>query len=654
MFLKFLLCTSFLVGLASMSRVGAAEHKQSIGNVNVAHGCTNSKMGKQEEAFMSKKRQEIAQNDQWNVEALYPSFKEWEVDLKKWGREGSQTKWPEIGAFQRRIEEGSDVLCDLIVIVLQFERELEKLYIYAHLRHDVDVSEEVPKQAQSRITALLHDFKKETAWIEPELLNLSEEKIESYLKSENLEPYKLHLEKIVRLKPYTLSDKEEALLALSGNATSSASMAFGSFNNADLKFPDIEDSKGKKHPLTHATYNRYIRSQDRTLRKNAFFALHESFEKWENTLCELINGQVQKHLFNMRARKYDSCVDAALFPNQIDSDVYISLIEHARENVSSVHRYMKLRKKLLGVDELHLYDTYVPLVTKKEETLPYPEAIDQVITSVAPLGEEYQKDLASGLKEGRWVDWYENEGKRSGAYSSGCYDSMPYILMNYEGTFRDLTTLAHEAGHSMHSFLSNKHQPYHYSHYPIFLAEVASTFNEELILDYRLSIAKDKEEKAYLLNQRIDDIRGTFFRQVMFAEFEFMIHEWAEKGIPLTPGLLKEEYRKLNKVYFGSDVVLDEVIDIEWARIPHFYYNFYVYQYATGISAAFALFEKVKQEGEPARQQYLELLSSGSSQSPLDLLKLAGVDMRKPAPILALIRRFDDLVKQLEELVDGN
>lgn len=602
---------------------------------------------------MVKVRSEIGKQDQWNVEALYPSFKEWEEDMKTWGREGTKIKWPEIGAFKGKLAEGVDTLLEVLTLTLQYGRELEKIYTYAHLRHDEDVGEEEGKQAHARASALLFDFKKETAWIEPELLHLPDATIDNYLNAAQLQPYRLYLEKIVRMKPHTLSEAEEALIALAGNAMQAPSRAFGSFNNADLKFPDVANEKGEKKPLTHGTYSTYMRSYDRTLRKNTFVTLHESFGKWENTCAELINGQVQNHLFTMRSRKYESCMGAALFPNQIDPDVYISLIEHTRENLKYVHNYMKLRKKLLGVDALHLYDMYVPLVTLEEEKLPYDKAVEQVITSVAPLGKEYQDTLSQGLKAGRWVDWYENAGKRSGAYSSGCYDSMPYILMNYEGTFRDLTTLAHEAGHSMHSLLSNKNQPYHYAHYPIFLAEVASTFHEELILDYRMQLAKDKEEKCYLLNQRIEDMRATFFRQVMFAEFEFMIHEWAQSGTPITPGLLKKEYIKLNKDYFGPDVVIDDVIAFEWARIPHFYYNFYVYQYATGISAAYALFEKVKNGGEAARTQYLTLLSSGSSDYPLNLLKKAGVDMGKPAPIESFILHFDNLVKQLEELMSS-
>lgn len=600
---------------------------------------------------MGKKRKDVAAEDRWNVEALYPSFKEWEGDLKKWGREGALLKWPEIAALKGRLHEGESVLLETLTTALTFERQLDKLHTYAHLKHDEEVSEEVSKQAYIRVMSILHDFKKETAWIEPELLHLPDEQIDRYLHAENLASYRVYVDQILRLKAHTLSASEEALIAIAGNALQTPSQAFGSFNNADLKFPDVKTEKGESKPLTHATYLTYMRSPDRTLRKNAFFTLHESFGQWENTLCELINGQVQNHLFNMRARHYPSCVDASLFPHQIDTDVYTSLIEHTRENLSLVHRYMALRKRVLGIDELHMYDTYVPIVSREEKTLSYEEAVEQVIASVAPLGKEYQESLAAGLKENRWADRYENEGKRSGAYSSGCYDSMPYILMNFEGGFRDLTTLAHEAGHSMHSLLANKTQPYHYSRYPIFLAEIASTFHEELIFDYRIERAKDIDEKRYLINQRIDDIRATFFRQVMFAEFEFMIHEWAQRGVPITPGLLKKEYRKLNQDYFGSGVVLDTPLDFEWARIPHFYYNFYVYQYATGISAAYALFENVKNGGDSARRKHLELLSSGSSDAPLVLLNRAGVDMRKRGPIMSLIRRFDQLVTQLEQLM---
>ncbi len=597
---------------------------------------------------MEARRSSFQEQETWDVASLYPSFKEWELDFAKWGREGAKERWPEIASFCGRLHEGADRVLELFKCLFNIQRALDKLSTYAHLRHDEDVSEEMGKRAHTRAVAALHAFRKETAWVEPELLHFPQEALSALIKAPQLAPYAMVLDTIVRLKPHTLSDKEEALLALADNALEAPARAFGSFNNADLTFPKVQDSLGKEQSLTHATYQLLLRSKDRLLRKGAFEAMHTAFYKWENTLADLIQGQVQAHLFKMRARTYKSCLDAALFPHQIDSDVYISLIERTRGNLFSLHSYMELRKKALGLGELHLYDLAVPLAEIDERPIPYDEAVEKVIASVAPLGEEYQRTLAQGLKEGRWVDRYENKGKRSGAYSSGCYDSAPFILLNYANTFRDLMTLAHEAGHSMHSLYSNRAQPYQNSRYPIFLAEVASTFHEELLFDHLLNQAKDPLQRAFLLNQRIDDMRSTFFRQVMFAEFEFMLHEWAAKGVPLTPGLLKEEYRKLNVVYFGKSVVIDDLIEIEWARIPHFYYNFYVYQYATGISAACALCEKVKSEGESARAKYLKFLSSGSSNYPLELLKEAGVDMNQPAPIVALLRRFDALVKQLE------
>ncbi|OGN69124.1 MAG: oligoendopeptidase F [Chlamydiae bacterium RIFCSPLOWO2_02_FULL_49_12] len=600
---------------------------------------------------MGKQRRDVRSEDQWRVDSLYLSLKEWEAQFPKWGGEERESKWPEIGAFKGRLGEGEEVVKEVIDTLLCIERKLEKLFTYAHLRQDEDLRAEEPKKALMRITSLHYEFAKETSWIQPELLQLDEERLQKYLESPLLLPYKIYLQRIVRLKPHTLSQKEEALLALSGNALEVSRRAFGAFNDADLKFPEVEDSQGKKRELTHATYHRLLRSKDRKLRKEAFCAMHESYRQWENTLSELIFGQVQNHLFQMKARKFSSCLQAALFPHQIETKVYTSLIETVRNHLSSLYRYMQLRKRVMGVEELHLYDLHAPLISLQEEEISYGQAVQYVKDAVVPLGQEYQKELSFGFQEGGWVDRYENEGKRSGAYSSGCYDSMPFILMNYEGALRDVMTLAHEAGHSMHTLLSNRHQPYHYSHYPIFLAEVASTLPEELLLDHLLARAESKERRAYLINQRIDDMRATFFRQVMFAEFEWKLHSCAEEGTPLTPGLLKREYKKLNEDYFGPGVFIDPLIEIEWARIPHFYYNFYVYQYATGISAAYALFEKIKKEGQAARNRYLRLLSSGCYEFPLRLLQEAGVEMLKPEPVLSFIRHFDSLVQELDVLL---
>lgn len=597
-------------------------------------------------------REEIAPADRWNVEALYANADAWEQDMKKWGREDSKgLHWPEIAAFKGQLADGPETLRNLFDVFFQIERALSNVYVYSHLRHDEDVAEDKYKKAHSRISSLLFDLRQETSWIEPEILALPEATLNQYLKAPALKDYHIYLEKIIRMKPHTLSAEKEELLAIAGNALESSAKAFSAFNNADLKFPAVEDSQGKKWELTHGKYLVYLRGSDRKLRKEAFHAMLQGYKQYENTICELINGQVQKHIFNMRARKYDSCLDAALFPHQVDTKVYTSLIEAVRNNLGSLHRYMALRKRLLKYDELHFYDLQVPLVPDFSFSISYPDAVDQIVQSVKPLGAEYQKALENGLKRDRWVDKFENLRKRSGAYSSGSYDSMPFILMNYQGAFNDFTTLAHEAGHSMHSLYSCKYQPYQDSQYPIFVAEVASTFNEELLVHDLLAKTKDKNLRAFLINQKIEDIRGTFFRQTMFAEFELRLHQWAEKNVPITPALLKSEYRKLNTEYFGENVVCDEEIDIEWARIPHFYYNFYVYQYATGISAAHALCEKVLKEGGEARERYLRFLSSGGSRYPLDLLEVAGVDMRKPDAVEATIRHFDALVTELEQLL---
>ncbi len=593
-------------------------------------------------------RNQVDSKHCWNVEALYPSWKAWEEDLTLWGREKSLPHWPELEALKESWKRGVEGLKKLLDTQCLFERHLSKLYTYAHLRHDEDVAEEVGKKAYTRATSLLHAFSQEVAWIEPALLAHPEEELLSWLRSSVLDSYRFYLERILRVGSHVLPVAEEELLARAGKSLESVSLAFGAFNSADLKFPPVMDSQGVSHELTHGKYQVYLHSQDRVLRKGAFTHLHQAFSSFENTLCELLSGQVQCHLLTKGARRYSSCVEAALFPNQIDISVYRSLIKAVRSRLPVLHRYLSLRKKVMGLDQLHLYDLSVPLVADVETKIPYEEAVQLILDSVAVLGTEYQTQLEKGLKRDRWVDLYENKRKRSGAYSSGCYDSMPYILMNYEGTLNDVMTLTHEAGHSMHSLLSRTHQPYHYAGYSIFVAEVASTFNEELLIRHLLSKSPSKEQTAFLINQKLDGLRGTLLRQTLFAEFELKLHEWAEAGTPLTPTLLKTEYRALSETYFGSGVHLDPVADVEWARIPHFYYNFYVYQYATGISAAHALVERVMQEGESA---YLTFLSSGSSQYPLDLLKRAGVDMTTPHPVEKAMDYFDSLTSQLETLL---
>lgn len=600
---------------------------------------------------MTRTRTDVLIEDQWDLDSLYPSLKDWERDFNAFINLQQKPHWPQIGAYRGTLKQGPQKVKEALQTILELERKLVKLYTYVHLRHDEDIAQSTFKAAYEQAVAAIHYFSQETAWLQPELLTLSEEVLETYLDSPVLKDYRFYLEKMIRLKSHTLSPENETLMALAGQALQTSHKAFSAINDADFKFGSVLDQAGVERPITHGTYSLYIRDQDRTLRERAFKQYHQQFLKYENTLCELLTGQVQNHVFNARARRYPSSLDAALFPKNIDTSVYHALIQAVNEKLNVLHRYMRLRKKVLGVSQLHLYDVYVPLTSEMDIRMPYQEAEDIVIECVAPLGTDYQNALKQGFKQQRWVDRYENQNKRSGAYSSGCFDSQPYILMNYKDILRDVFTLAHEAGHSMHSLYSHRNQPYHYSDYPIFLAEVASTFNEDLLNRLVLKKFPSKEEKIFLLNQKIEDIRGTLFRQTMFAEFELLIHQKVEQGIPLTPQLLKEEYRALNQKYFGPDVVIDEEIEIEWARIPHFYYNFYVFQYATGISAALALAERVVKGGNKEREDYLNFLKAGSSRYPIEILKLAGIDMTSPAPVKAAIQKFEDAIKELEALI---
>lgn len=596
-------------------------------------------------------RNDIQNSDKWNVEALYPNFNEWQKDYESMARAEQTPRWPELTNLRGHLGESPSQVKIYLDLSNEIVRKLTKLYTYAHLRHDEDITDNNAKSSLGLITALLHDFSHESAWFEPELLALPEETLRNYINSPLLQNYKFLIEKIVRVKKHTLSPDQEELLALSSKALQAPHKAFSALNDADLKYGSVVDSKGKEREITHGTYQLYLHDQDRTLRERAFKKFATVYADYENTLCELINGQVQAHLFNARARGYSSCLEAALFPKNIDTEVYHALIKAVHNKMGTLHKYLDVRKRALGLKELHLYDVYVPLTPNYDLKMSYAEAEDIVVESIAPLGKEYQEILRKGFKDERWVDRYENKNKRSGAYSSGCFDSMPYILMNYKNILRDVFTLAHEAGHSMHSYLSHTHQPFHYSDYPIFLAEVASTFNEELLMRLLLERAKTKEEKIFLINQKVEDIRATLFRQTMFAEFELAIHEAAEKNIPITPQLLKEMYHKLNLHYFGEGVVVDPEIDSEWSRIPHFYYNFYVFQYATGISAAMALAEKVVNGNESDREAYLSFLKGGCSRYPIELLQIAGVDMRKPEPVMTAITKFGDWVNQLEKLL---
>ncbi len=596
-------------------------------------------------------RQDVAKENCWNVTVMYESWEKWEEDLERLkGKEEKSLSFPRLAQGETDLSDPQQLLA-LLKEYMQVDQQLNYLYTYAHLRHDEDVAEEKGKKAYLLAMSLFHTFQEEASWIDPSLLQLSTQAQEYLLEAKEMQEYRVYLRKILRLKPYTLPSKEEKLLAYAGRALETGHRAFSALNNADLKFRSCRDEAGALHELTQGTYHVYMKGKDRTLRKEAFTNLLAAYHEHENTLCELLQGQVQQHNFVRKARGFSSCLEASLYPHQVDINVYSSLIKTARNNFTSLHDYIELRKNLLGYSELHFYDLSVSVVSDVDWQFSYDEAVNLILESVACLGEEYQSILRKGLKEEQWVDRYENKRKRSGAYSSGCYGSSPYILLNYHGMLQDVMTLTHEAGHSMHSYLSRKHQKYQDHHYPIFLAEVASTFHEELLFTHLLHTAKTREQKAYLINQKIDDIRGTFFRQTLFAEFELKIHTWIEEDVPLTPALLNEEYRRLTHEYFGLSLTLDPQIACEWSRIPHFYYNFYVYQYATGLSAAHVLAKKVLQKEPLAREMYLELLSSGGSVEPLQALQKAGVDMRDSYAVESLLFSFQKWVEELRKLL---
>lgn len=568
---------------------------------------------------MAKMREEISIEDKWDLTSLYEDLNAWEKDFNH--------PLPNLSEYKGKL---GDKLAEFLKLYFETERRLTKLFTYAHLVHDQDVANEPHKNAFDRISMRLHQFQEEVSFVEPEIISLK--------KVPQVPEYQIFIDKIVRQKPHTLSANEEGLIALAGQALDSSSRTFSLFNNADLKFP-----KAKGKDLTLGTYGLYMQGSDRPLRQAAFENLHGQYAKYENTICEMINGQVQAHLFQARSHKHKNCVSAALFPFQVDPKVYYSLIEAVRKKIAALHRYISLRKKVLKLDAVHGYDMLAPMVKEEDRKFSKQEAIDLVIESVAPLGSDYQNILKRGLEKEGWADWYENERKRSGAYSSGCYDSHPYMLLNFQGTLRDVMTLAHEAGHSMHSYHSNKNQPFQYSHYPIFVAEVASTYNEELLFRH---LMQDEKLKLSLINQKLDDIRSTLFRQTQFAEFELKLHTLAEEGVPLGAPMLKEAYKQLNIDYYGKDFFPDDAISVEFLRVPHFYYNFYVYQYATGIAASYALVER------DDRSSYLEFLSGGSSKFPLELLKNAGVDMESTRPIEQLIRRFNTLIEEFDGAYD--
>lgn len=593
----------------------------------------------------TKKRADIESEYKWKLDDIYKEEQLWEKD---YAQLESLTK--EVSKYQGTLERSADDLVAVLQLLENIERKAEKVYVYAKMRRDEDNANSQYQTLFDRAESINIQLNSATSYIIPEITAIPTDKIDAFLnENKELGLYKHFIDELMRQKSHILSREEERLLAMSADLSIASKNVFTMLNNADIKFPVISDEEGNDIEITKGNYGRLMESSDRRVRKEAFQGLYSSYTKMKNTLAATLSSSVKKDIFYSRARKYSSVLEASLDQDNISREVYERLIETVHNNNEYMYRYMNLRRKMLGVDELHMYDIYAPLIKEFKINIPYEQACNMVIDGLQPLGDEYITKLRAGLESG-WVDVYENEGKTSGAYSWGAYDTHPYVLMNYDNKLDDVFTLAHEMGHSMHTYYSNQVQPYIYSQYTIFVAEVASTVNESLLIDYLLKKSRDNQEKMYLINHYLEQFRGTVYRQTMFAEFEKITHEKVEQGGVLTPDELCKIYRDLNRLYYGPDIVLDEEIDMEWARIPHFYSAFYVYKYATGFSAATAFKEQILNEGEPAVARYLDFLKAGCSDYPLNILKKAGVELSTPKPVESALNYFGKLVEELEKM----
>jgi oligoendopeptidase F len=606
-------------------------------------------------------RAEVAVGDQWDLTRLYGDEAAWEADFEKW-----QKQIETYGTFRGKLGNAAD-LAAMFRFDADFDRLGEKLGSYAFLNFSGDQGNSAYLRMKGRYEHAATKAAEAGAYIGPELMALPEETLQKLFAAAEIAEWKLKLERIVRYRPHTLTPNEEQLLAMSGNMAAGANQIFRQLNDTDLKWPVIKDEKGVGIELSHSSFSKFLQSPKRSVRAEAFHTYYGEYEKHKNSLAAAYNASVQRDVFYARARKYPSARDGSLFADNVPAGVYDALLEAIHKHLPVNHRYLALRGKALKIKDVHMYDTYVPMVAGIKTHYTWEQAAATVCEALKPLGEEYTKTLHEGLTQGRWADRYPNQGKASGAFSAGGFDGPPYLLMNYQpDVLNHMFTLAHEAGHSMHTWHSARHQPYQYYGYVIFVAEVASTFNEQLLLAHLLAKAEDKKQKAYLINHAIDEIRGTIIRQTMFAEFEKITHEFVEKGEPLTVELLRSEYRKLLELYFGvptsgvgsaskagevSRFVIDPELDLECLRIPHFYRAFYVYKYATGLSAAIALSRRVLNGGAGELKDYLGFLKAGSSKWPLDILRDAGVDLEQPMPVETALQRFEELVGELEELL---
>ena len=595
-------------------------------------------------------REEADARYKWAIEDLYKDDEDCKRDY-----ELLKSRIPELTKFRGRLGESAEVLLSMQKLSDELNQLLEKVYVYANQRLHENTDNSTYQNLASQAQGLLVELSESLSFVEPELMELPDGIIETFLdENEELLVYRQYFENIIRQKKHVLPTEQEQLLAAMGEVAESPKDIFSMFNNADIRFPEITGEDGHPVQVTHGRYMSLMQSRNRQVRKDAFEAMYGVYGDWRNTLAAMYRANVKQEAFLAKAHKYTSDLEAALDGSHIPVKVYEQLIEAVHESMPLMYRYMKLRKKLLGVEELHMYDLYVPVIEQDHSEIPFEQAKKTVLEGLAPMGEEYLHLLREGFDHG-WIDVYENQGKRTGAYSWGAYGTHPYVLLNYQGTLHDVFTLAHEMGHALHSWYSDEHQPYIYAGYRIFVAEVASTCNEALLIHYLMEQSKkagDRKKTMYLMNYFLEQFRTTLFRQTMFAEFEKITHGLQEQGETLTADRLCEIYYDLNKLYFGEEICVDQEIAMEWARIPHFYTPFYVYQYATGFSAAIALSKQILEQGVPAVEQYKKFLKGGSSMYPLELLKMAGVDMEQKAPVQDALAVFAQYLDEMERLAD--
>jgi len=594
---------------------------------------------------MLPKRSEVPVELTWNLESIYATPEDWEQAFT-WLND----ELPKLSAYQGTLGKSAQTLYDALQLDNKLSEVLGKLYSYASMRSDEDTANSTNLARLSRITTLAAKAAAASSFMTPEILEIPQAQIETFLRDDSrLQLYQHLLDELLRRKLHVRSAEVEELLAEAGDPLSAPDQIFGMINDADLELPVIKDATGQEVELTKGNYILMLENRDRRVRKDAFEGMHGTFYKQRNTLAATLNGQVKGQIFRARARRYNTAREAALDANNIPVSVYDNLVETVHNNLGALHGYLRLRKKLLGLDDLHMYDLYVPMVAEVEYRVSFEKAKETVARALAPLGPDYVEDMVRGFHS-RWIDVLENQGKRGGAYSSGTYGTNPFVLLNYQENLNSMFTLAHEFGHSMHSYYTRRMQPFPYGDYTIFVAEVASTLNEALLTHFLLQETTARPLRMYIINHYLEGFRGTLYRQTMFAAFERQIHAAAESGEALTADSLSQMYKELNDLYFGPEVNVDDLISIEWARIPHFYYNFYVYQYATGISASAALAQQILSEGAPAVERYRRFLTRGSSDYSINLLRDAGVDMTSPQPVQQALDLFGQYVTELEKM----